>query len=131
MAASSSAWPITFLTGAKPGKRPANNTVPDQNVKRKKRTFQNKWKENRQWLKYDEMEGIMTCSVCISFPHSKSNLKNKNLFITGCSNFRVSSVVDHENSRGHKGLTDSVSKQAAESHPKATPELTIHCYMFK
>jgi hypothetical protein len=69
-------------------------------------------------LQYNDNEHNMTCSLCIQYSNAStnksSNLKNKNLFVTGCKNFRFSTVVDHENSKGHK---DSCAKQTAEQNP--------------
>ncbi|XP_056000656.1 zinc finger protein 862-like [Ostrea edulis] len=55
----------------------------------------------------------MTCSVCVERYASKSgsnrtptgissNLKGQNTFLDGCTNFRVTAVVDHESSVAHK-----------------------------
>ena len=86
-------------------------------------SFQPKW----DWLQYNvnDEENKISCSVCIHYFSKSSNaacanFKNKNLFVTGYSNFRIrlSSVVDHENSMFHK---DSIAKQTAENNPKQTP----------
>ena len=44
--------------------------------------------------------------------------KTKNLFVTGCKNFQLSTVVDHENSKRHK---DSCAKQTAEQNLPKNP----------
>jgi hypothetical protein len=111
------AWPIRFSTGTRQGKRPHAPDLNGEDTKRKndrqfyekeKRPewkFQNKWQENREWLQYNVNENNMTCSLCIQYSNAStnksSNLKNKNLFVPGCKNFRFSTVVDHENSKGH------------------------------
>ena len=111
------AWPIRFSTGTRQGKRPHAPDLNGEDTKRKndrqfyekeKRPelkFQNKWQENREWLQYNFNENNMTCSLCIQYSNAStnksSNLKNKNLFVPGCKNFRFSTVVDHENSKGH------------------------------
>jgi hypothetical protein len=44
--------------------------------------------------------------------------KLRNFFVTGCKNFQLSTVVDHENSKGHK---DSCAKQTAEQNLPKKP----------
>jgi hypothetical protein len=45
------------------------------------------------------------CTVCTEYSYSRqstsSNLKQKHLFLSGCNNFRLSTVTDHEKSKGH------------------------------
>ena len=127
------AWPLKFVSGATPGKRPTLPITEDmKRAKREKydrerrpdRSFSNKWKEGRDWLVYDVNDNKMTCSLCSRYfsatnaPKSQINLKNRNLFISGCSNFRLSSVIDHEKSKCHQ---DSITRQHAEVNPKKTP----------
>ena len=101
----------SIFKSARPGKRPhlpdvQTNDDKRRLCKREKRpelSVQPKWKESRGWLQYNDEENKMSCSVCIHYFNKSSignatcsNLKNKSLFVTGCSNFRLSSVVDHE-----------------------------------
>ena len=46
----------------------------------------------------------MKCTVCTQhgrLTNSQVKLKHKHLFITGCSNFKLSTITDHEKSKGH------------------------------
>lgn len=48
----------------------------------------------------------MTCSYCIELygndgKSTHSNLKGQNAFITGCTNMRISTIVEHEQSKSH------------------------------
>jgi hypothetical protein len=81
------AWPIKLKEGYKPG-----------------RSFNQKWKDGRHWLSYNESENVMKCTVCTEhaqLTNSQVKLKHKHLFITGCSNFKLSTITDHEKSKGH------------------------------
>ena len=75
------------------------------------RSFNEKWKEGKEWLCFDGETRSMTCSYCISFSSSISvvkcsnNLKNKLLFVSGCINFRYSAVTDHEKFKIHQETT--------------------------
>ena len=61
---------------------------------------------------------------CIQYSNANtnklSNLKKKNLVVTEWKNFRFSTAVDHENSKGH---TDSCAKQTAEQNPPKKPSI--------
>ena len=106
--AAPTAWPIQFASGAKPGvKRKISKTKTEVETKEKRkkyekdkrpaRTFNIKWKEGRDWLVFDADHNDMKCQLCIDY-HARSgkqdlvqgNLKQKYLFVTGCTNFRTS-----------------------------------------
>ena len=60
------------------------------------RTFQENWKRDHFWLRYDSNKNAMFCTVC-------ENANCKNIFATtGCQNFRTSSLNDHIASKDHK-----------------------------
>lgn len=81
--------------------------------KKRKRTYNTKWETDHPWLKFtptgppdDMSQGYMQCCVCLDYfkdTHSPTNtkLKGQNTFISGCSNLRVSTVIDHEKSNAH------------------------------
>ena len=92
------AWPIKFTEGSKPGKKhPLPIDLSTENKKAKRsayekerrpgRSFNQKWKDGRHWLLYNESENV--------------KLKHKHIFITGCSNFKLSTITDHKKSKGH------------------------------
>jgi hypothetical protein len=64
---------------------------------RKARKFNVKWLTNHEWLDYNESNNIMTCKICTkhSSCQTSSNLTNTNKFLTGCTNFRISTIEDH------------------------------------
>ena len=80
------------------------------------RKFNKNWKEGRQWLQYDEFMNVMTCKICIDHYGNNasvsSNLKIQNTFITGCSNFRLSAVVDHEKCKSHIAVVDILAAKS-------------------
>ena len=49
---------------------------------------------------------VMKCIVCTEharLTNSQVKLKHKHFFIIGCSNFKLSTITDHEKSKGHLG----------------------------
>lgn len=70
---------------------------------------------------FDADHNDMKCRLCIDY-HARSgkqdNLKQKHLFVTGCTNFRTSTIVDHEKSQMHEY---AVSLSLAARAPEKTP----------
>jgi phage protein D len=69
---------------------------------RPERKFSHKWLVGCPWLMYDK--SAMFCNWCIDYNNTYVNnefKKNMNTFITGCKNFRFSTIADHESSRIH------------------------------
>jgi hypothetical protein len=125
--------------GSKPGKKhPLPIYLSTENKKAKSstyekerrpgRSFNQKWKDGRDWLSYNinnesESENVMKCTVCIEHArqttsHVNLKLKHKHLFITGCSNFKLSTITDHEKSKGH---LDACDVHNARKNPTDTP----------
>ena len=79
---------------------------------RKARKFNVKWLTNREWLDHNESNDIMTCKICTkhSSRQTSSNLTNTNKFLTGCTNFRISTIEDHETSAMHRNLDQIYGK---------------------
>jgi hypothetical protein len=130
--AAPTAWPIQFVSGAKPGVERKINQIKSEietKEKRKKyeqdkrpaRTFNIKWQVGRDWLVFDADHNDMKCRLCIDY-HARSgkqdNLKQKHLFVTGCTNFHTSTIVDHEKSQMHEY---AVSLSLAARAPEKTP----------
>ena len=69
------------------------------------RKFNHDWQAKRPWLKFDDTKNSMPCAVCIehygTHANVSQNLENQNKFITGCTNFRISAVTDHETCKSH------------------------------
>ena len=62
----------------------------------------------------------MTCTICTELAETKqssNNLKHKPLFISGCNNFRISTVTDHEKNKGH---LDALQVKHAKDQPEQT-----------
>ena len=59
------------------------------------------WKREFSWLCYDEEAGVMNCYVCSEI-YGKGGDRYKHMFVIGCSNFRKSSVKDHDSSSAHR-----------------------------
>ena len=103
---------LKYTSNATPGKsikRPVSEDAEDVAKKkkyekgRKERTFQESWKKNRDWLVYDSSTNTMKCTACCDAGpgRSSTNLKNSNKFVTGSSNFKLSTVTDHETGEMH------------------------------
>jgi hypothetical protein len=84
------------------------------------RTFIQIWCQGRPWLKYNKEKNVMTCKLCTELAETKqssNNLKHKHLFISGCNNLRISTVNDHEKSKGH---LDALQVKHAKDQPEQT-----------
>jgi hypothetical protein len=105
---------LKYYQGANPGKKRKNATPSEEEKKlqqqkyeehRPERKFSNKWLVGRPWLMYDIPDkSAMFCNWCIDYNNTYVNnnfKKNMNTFITGCKNFRLSTIADHESSRIH------------------------------
>lgn len=86
--------------------QPSNElkTAPETSTNSdKKRGFQRIWLTNerfKSWLSYDEKENQMKCTLCLS-------TGKLNPFVSGCSNFRTSTLDRHMASADHvNSLTD-------------------------
>jgi hypothetical protein len=71
---------------------------------RPERKVSDKWLVGRPWLMYDK--SAMFYNWCIYYNNKLTYVnndykKNMNTFITGCKNFRLSTIADHESSRIH------------------------------
>ena len=76
---------LQYFPWVVPGKRLQAAPKENEPKKNKPRTFNYKWKENRPWLKYDPVEDVMTCSLCIKYGQkAESGNLNKHLFLSGC-----------------------------------------------
>ena len=63
--------------------------------KTEKRPFQKNWLRDFKWLKFQEDNNSMSCTLCIK--HKKSNA------LTGdCRNFKTSTLTRHADSKDHK-----------------------------
>ena len=115
---------LRYVEGAIPGKKQKHKQT-DNKEKTKKyeenrptRKFNSKWMEGRSWLVFDELENNMKCSLCIEYGDSSSstcNLKGQNKFLTRCTNYRISTIIDHEGCTSHKNsLKLSITKDATK-----------------
>ena len=68
-------------------KRGANRKYDNES---RKRTFQERWKEGREWLEYSESEGNMRCKVCRLHPRTDADRKAS--FFVGCISIRLDSI---------------------------------------
>ena len=108
---------LKFYAGATPGvkrKSSESESVAKRKERQKRyeesrpdRKFIESWKDGRPWLKYNPECKQMTCEICVNFYgsgstlNSNNNLRGQNKFITGCSNLKISTIIDHETSKGH------------------------------
>ena len=107
---------LRYYSGAVPGKPKRKQTNNDNSLEQKrarcklyeekrKRVFCSSWLTNRSWLKYDDENEVMTCTLCIKHcresAESSKNIRGQGTFITGSYNLKKSAVEHHENSKGH------------------------------
>ena len=84
--------------------------------KRPERTFSQKWKDEYEWLMFDNVNGVMKCAICLEFYKDKDvSARGQNTFVTGSNNLRKSTIQDHENTNSH-----FVAKETLKA-AKATP----------
>lgn len=105
---------LKYFEGAMPGKR-RKKTDEEKRMRqkeyednRKKRTFNEKWQEQRSWLEFDADQGKMFCTECKEYYGRKGDADDKNQFLNGSTNFRLSSVDDHGKSKVHLKAHDFV-----------------------
>ena len=75
----------------------ASTSGETQSVSAKKRDFQRKWLDDsrfKNWLTYDDEKNVMQCRSCIS-------TGKRNPFVTGCQNFKTSTLDRHMSSADH------------------------------
>ena len=65
------------------------------------RSFNELWKQEFKWLSYEEETGLMKCYACVE-KYGNDPDKHKRIFVVGCSNFRKTSVKDHDGSNAHR-----------------------------
>ena len=58
------------------------------------RKFQTSWEKLWPWASYDKSTGKMYCEACIK--------TEKNTFTTGCTTYKMSSMIRHEATADHK-----------------------------
>ena len=63
--------------------------------KTEKRSFQKNWLRDFKWLKFQEDNNSMSCTLCIK--HKKSNALSGD-----CRNFKTSTLTRHADSKDHK-----------------------------
>ena len=119
---------LKYVEGAVPGKPIKKKKDPevsksqrnkDYELKRE-RKFNPSWKEGRPWLLYDDNENVMKCSICTTqygegSQSDQSNLKGQNSFLKGCSNFRLTTISDHEKTRSHTNA-DRIDKAKSKDN---------------
>jgi len=62
-----------------------------------KRNFLEIWKVGRPWLRFDSINKLMTCDICIS-------ARVCNTFTTGCNKLKKESIINHEKAAGSFNL---------------------------
>ncbi|KAK3087423.1 hypothetical protein FSP39_005727 [Pinctada imbricata] len=130
------AWPISWQNKNK-NKRKADSGVEQTQNKAKyeanrtERSFQHGWKSGRLWLAFED--GQMKCTHCVTFveqcrsKENYENLKNRNKFLTGCTNFRSTTITDHKRSKMHLDAVSFHSKSdKAEVHHDIVLKLHEH-----
>ena len=69
----------------------------------RKRSFQESWKKNHEWLIYHEEKNTMHCEWCMDYA---ADSDKKSAFAAGCSSFRYDSIVAHQKSELHLKSTE-------------------------
>ncbi|XP_052222662.1 zinc finger protein 862-like isoform X2 [Dreissena polymorpha] len=140
---------LRFYDGAKPGKKgkltddKKKEKAKEYESRRVERSFQSKWKNERDWLEYDEETKTMFCTCCRANSQFRSVSVKGNTFVEGSCNFRHSAIVDHEKSTPHeKALRMSKTTPLTPSELKTTEagnalkmlqaaERNKLCYLFR
>ena len=104
---------LRYKEGCKPGvapKRPATDKSAEEKKRKyedtRSRTFQPHWQSGRPWLKHED--GAMFCSFCREHSDhgpTTANLKGSDKFVTGCQNFRLTTIRDHEATARHRAVS--------------------------
>ena len=80
--------------------------------------FKLKWLDERSWLRYDSQQDLMWCDICHRHqtkirslqqrcgPKFCETMRKRGNFIDGCTNWRTSTLNDHEGSIGHRHAED-------------------------
>lgn len=93
-----------------------SQTDPGPSPSTKKREFQSKWLKDerfKNWLIHDDNKSVMQCSLCLK-------MGKKNPFVTGCMNFRTSTLERHMSSSDHQNaLTDQRSQSSFQASFKS------------
>ncbi|XP_076081027.1 zinc finger protein 862-like isoform X2 [Mytilus galloprovincialis] len=97
---------LRWSDSARPGKAPKRpSRISDQVTEAKKkyedkrvREFKTHWTDGRPWLKYDNENSVMYCTYC------KEQGKGGK-FVSGCTNFRIDTIQNHEVSSPHISAT--------------------------
>ncbi|XP_063408230.1 zinc finger protein 862-like [Mytilus trossulus] len=97
---------LRWSDSARPGKAPKRlSRTSDQVTEAKKkyedkrvREFKTHWMDGRPWLKYDNENSVMYCTYC------KEQGKGWK-FLSGCTNFRIDTIQNHEVSSPHISAT--------------------------
>ena len=89
---------------------------------KRKRTFLPSWQKDRPWLvsmsEVTESQSIsettasggkMFCEICKTASQTDKTIARNNVFVQGCSSFRVESVKFHESSANHVRATTIVA----------------------
>ena len=104
---------LKYVSGAVPQKalkckistEEISNRQSSYKAKGKDHKLNPSWQKDRPWFVF--VNDQMKCAFYIeqmsdnNKPIINANLKNQNTFITGCTNRRVSAVIDHERSKTH------------------------------
>lgn len=125
---------LKYTEGAIPGKATKKKKTEDEKKEKSKlyetnrpaRKLNKKWQENRPWLKFEN--DTMTCSVCLDYyintnkPGSSGlqRVRGQNTFITGCTNRKISAVLDHEISNAHEKAILSMHSKTVTNEEKIT-----------
>ena len=94
---------------------------------KRKRNFQPLWKNGREWLQYTSDVG-MQCSWCQEFASSVDD--HKSVFVVGCSNFKLESVVAHERSEQHQRASGKKRAQLKPDTPMGKCVQQMHKNVF-
>jgi hypothetical protein len=67
----------------------------DYDKNKRTRSCQSEWEQGRSWLKDTDNE--MVCTIC-----QENGDPSTNMFITGCTSYKLDSFSKHEKSKGHE-----------------------------
>ena len=80
-------------------------TCDDSPPKKKKvRAYTSVWEKEFSWLEFDESSQVMKRSICLK-------TRQKNSFVSGCTNFQKNALTRHESTANHKAASAADKRQ--------------------
>ena len=77
---------------------------PDRENRMGQRSFRDEWCSKFSWLRYDDSANTMFCDICCQ-------TGQENPMVTGCSNFKTTTLTRHQDSNAHSRALEKLQMQ--------------------